>query len=475
MTTVPQRRRPQGAQSAWLREPGEKPPQLKPGWVTAAYFVAGVMAVGAGAYALMTANSTILGGLIVLVPLAFIAAFIAKEIATHDKDPAVAPMVMGAFVVHMIGTVLRYWMAYGLYGGEADSKQYDLGGRAIAKQWRSFSPTFKAGPGRLAGTNFMKVLTGIIYAISPQSRVSGFFVYGFIAFIGFIFYWRAFKVAFPTGEVHKYALMVLLFPSLVFWPSAIGKDAWMALALGVAAYGAARMSAGFTMSGLAIVLLGTGGALLVRPHMAICVFAGLGLMMIIILTQLRKMRRSALPVLAMIVFVAAGNVVVHQTKAYLGTPNLTQEDVQTTLDKTTAHSAEGGSQFHAVKVNNPVKFPLGFATIFYRPFPYEVHNAQQLVAAMEGLLLIILTWKSRKNIAATFSGMRASPYIGYCVAYVIIFVVAFSAFSNFGLLARERTQVTPLYLALLAIPTRAQLKKAKADSAPARPDAAPAA
>src|SRR5262249_44231045 len=159
--------------------------------------------------------------------------------------PTVAPLVMGAFVWHMLCTAARYWMAFSLYGGEADAKQYDLAGPRIGHLWRSFDFTFQSPqPGHLSGTNVMKGFTGMVYSITPMSRLSGFFVYGFIAFIGCIFYWRAFQIAFPSGEVRRYAMLVLLFPSIAFWPSAIGKDGWMALALGVTAYGAARMSAG---------------------------------------------------------------------------------------------------------------------------------------------------------------------------------------------------------------------------------------
>ena len=32
----------------------------------------------------------------------------------------------------------------------------------------------------------------------------------------------------------RYALLVLFLPSLLFWPSSIGKEAWMTLALGLA-------------------------------------------------------------------------------------------------------------------------------------------------------------------------------------------------------------------------------------------------
>ena len=82
------------------------------------------------------------------------------------------------------------------------------------------------------------------------------------------------------------------------------------------------------------MLIGTAGVLMVRPHVAICVFAGLGLMMILILTQLRKHRRPIIPVLALLVFVVAGNVVMSRTSSYLGTPSLTQEDVTNTLNST---------------------------------------------------------------------------------------------------------------------------------------------
>ncbi|MDQ1519420.1 MAG: hypothetical protein QOI55_493, partial [Actinomycetota bacterium] len=49
---------------------------------------------------------------------------------------------------------------------------------------------------------------------------------------------------------------------------------------------------------------------------------------------------------------------------------------------------------------------------------------------------------------------RNYPLISYAVGFIVLFVIAFSAFSNFGILARQRTQVLPLYLVLLALPPR---------------------
>ena len=48
--------------------------------------------------------------------------------------------------------------------------------------------------------------------------------------------------------------------------------------------------------------------------------------------------------------------------------------------------------------------------------------------------------------------MRRQPYVAYCLGITLTFIFAFSAFSNFGILARERCQVLPFFLALLCIP-----------------------
>ena len=58
--------------------------------------------------------------------------------------------------------------------------------------------------------------------------------------------------------------------------------------------------------------------------------------------------------------------------------------------------------------------------------------------------------------------MRRSPYLAFCVSYVLLFVVAFSSFGNFGILTRQRVQVFPFFLVLLAVPLAAKV------SAPAR-------
>jgi hypothetical protein len=64
--------------------------------------------------------------------------------------------------------------------------------------------------------------------------------------------------------------------------------------------------------------------------------------------------------------------------------------------------------------------------------------------------------------------------VAYAVAFTAMFVVAFSSFANFGLLARERVQLFPLYLVLLSVPPRSWRRRSGATQAErARVGAAP--
>jgi hypothetical protein len=47
---------------------------------------------------------------------------------------------------------------------------------------------------------------------------------------------------------------------------------------------------------------------------------------------------------------------------------------------------------------------------------------------------------------------RRLPYVTFVVVYGLLFIVAFSSIGNFGILARERCQLLPFFLVLLAVP-----------------------
>ena len=96
-------------------------------------------------------------------------------------------------------------------------------------------------------------------------------------------------------------------------------------------------------------------------------------------------------------------------------------------------------------------------SVLFRPFPWEAGNAQALVAAAEGgrcSMAIFVVLAAAASCGCPGSSVR-TPYVAFALAYTALFVLAFSSIGNFGLLTRQRTQVLPFVLVLLAVPARA--------------------
>ena len=64
-----------------------------------------------------------------------------------------------------------------------------------------------------------------------------FFAFGLLSFGGLVAYALAYRRSFPGVPYGAYWAWVFLLPSLWFWPSSIGKEAYDALGLGLATLG----------------------------------------------------------------------------------------------------------------------------------------------------------------------------------------------------------------------------------------------
>jgi len=105
-----------------------------------------------------------------------------------------------------------------------------------------------------------------------------------------------------------------------------------------------------------------------------------------------------------------------------------------------------------VPVHSPVQFPLAVVTVLFRPLPFEAHNPQSLLVSIEDVVLLSVLVVGRKRWLRAFRLSRSRPFVLYCVGAISTFVIAYSSFSNFGLIARQRAQITPLLLVLLLFP-----------------------
>jgi len=111
------------------------------------------------------------------------------------------------------------------------------------------------------------------------------------------------------------------------------------------------------------------------------------------------------------------------------------------------NSAAGGS---AIAENQSISSRVLQAPfLLFRPFPWEVHNFQAAVASLEGVLLLILLWSWRADFLAGVRRWRTDAAILFSTVYCILYsVMLSSAFSNIGLIARQRVLMAPFALML---------------------------
>lgn len=399
--------------------------------------------------AVMDADDELLHALTIAPLLLLLTVPIALRIARQEGDPKLASIVMAGVVAKLLMAGVRFYVAYVVYSGSTDAQQYHNVGEFLAPDFRRF--VFTADIGTVVGTGFTKILTGAVYAVFGVGRIGGFLVFAWLGFLGLLLFARAFRIAVPDGDGRRYLLLLLFLPSMLYWPSAIGKEAWMMLALGLCAYGIACVFQRRWNGGVALIP-GLFLVVMIRPHLGLLVFVGV---VFALLVRRAPARSFAVPLARIVGFGALlviGVFLAGQTASFLGQESLTTQSVNVELSDASAQTGEGGSSFTPVRVTTPLHLVPAFVTIFFRPFPHEAGNAQGLLSAAEAMLLLGLCIAARKRLRSIPSMIRTTPYVGFCVGFVLTFVYAFSSFGNFGILARQRVQALPFLLALLVIP-----------------------
>ena len=71
-----------------------------------------------------------------------------------------------------------------------------------------------------------------VYAVFGGQQIVGFLAFAWFGFLGQILFFRSFLTGVEHGNQRRYALLVFFLPSLLYWPSSIGKEAYMMFAIG---------------------------------------------------------------------------------------------------------------------------------------------------------------------------------------------------------------------------------------------------
>ena len=223
-------------------------------------------------------------------------------------------------------------------------RSYSIEGARLAEAYRHWD--FGADIGReFVGTGFMRVATGAVYVLTGPSFYLVWLIFSLLGFWGTYFLYRAFRIAIPDGNARRYALLLLLLPSMLFWPAGLGKEAFIIFGIGLMAYGSALLLSGYRTWAVPL-LLGVVATAVVRPHITAALFTAL-----VLAWFLRKRLRPAneLTPLTYVggaaVILAAGAVVASSAASFLGLDSLTVSGVDSAISDTTELTDEGGSTF----------------------------------------------------------------------------------------------------------------------------------
>src|SRR5688500_16371434 len=229
----------------------------------------------------------------------------------------------------------------------------------------------------------------------------------------------------------------------------------MVLVLRAAALGAARLPVG-RFRGLAWPLLGHWAAAVVHRHMSLIVGAGLVVAAPLALLRggahgHRRQRGRLGGAVLLIALLLAGSTLIGVAENFFHLESLNSQTAQEVIDETTRRSGKRGSTFTGYSPNNPVGFVLSGVTVLFRPFPFEVRNVQALLTSLEGLSLLGLAALSLRRLARLPLELFRRPYVALAVVYTFAFIYAFSSIGNFGILARQRSQLLPVLFVVLCI------------------------
>jgi hypothetical protein len=404
-------------------------------------------------YAMHHTSYDVWGALLAAPILIALSVPLLMRYAKTDSDHRIGSILIAALVFKLAFAIPRYYMVTVIYG-TGDSLRYDHAATELRPYFLKldFSVAHLGEGGTGGGTRFIEIVTGIIYTIFGPSIISGFLVFSWLSFWGLFFFYRAFRVGVPDGDARRYALLLFFLPSMLFWPSSIGKEAWMTFAIGITSYGCALLLA--RRRGASIYLIiGLAATMAVRPHMALLVIAGLGLAYLLrSQSTARAVALGKLRTAFGLGVIGLGTMlVIRRVSAFFGIDDFNLDTAVDTLEYAEGQTAQGGSEF--VGGGPSLRdLPVNIVTVLFRPFAFEVNNLQALIAALEGTLLLILVVLSIPRLRGIPRRLRKQPYITYCVVYAVLFCFMFSAFQNFGILARQRVLVFPLILVLLALP-----------------------
>ena len=395
-----------------------------------------------------------------LVPV-FVLVSLALALRVSKGDPVLRWTLPLGVLLKVLGAAANLYVFSRLYGRTADFVLYYGAGVDLSQQFQATGHMAFYQP--FWSSNLLRNLMGCLFILTGPCMSAAMVLFALLGLWGQYFLYRTFCIAFPSGDRRLFAMLLFLLPSLGFWPAAVGKDALILLFLGISVYGFARIPQSPAVRPLLVCGVGLLGVLMVRPHIAGMVAMAFATSYLLARNPwgLSGILRKFLVVPLLL---AATVYVVDSAKSFVAMEDVSR--ASEVLERVARNSRMGGSAF------TPGSATTGLLTapfLFFRPFPWEANSIQAGLASLEGLLLLFLLWRRRRDFLGALGHFRANPFVLFVLVYTTQFLLVFSvAINNFGLLARQRVMGIPMVAMLMYAGLQRQAR-ARVPSVGARP------
>jgi hypothetical protein len=398
-------------------------------------------------------GSNPIGAVIVAIILYVLGILVIRRVTEAEGgDQWLRKVLTACLILHLVAAPLQIYMVNHLYGGIADFNRYDSQGAVLAGGFRHFD--FSIPPGVVGGivsNGAVSIVAGVVFAIVGTSQASAFLVMSWLAFIGIIFFYRAFLVTFNGKGNRRYGYLVFFLPSLILWTSDVSKEAMMTFCLGVAAYGCAKILAGqATFGSWLLIVAGSAGGCFIRPNEMVLEIGGFTVAMFFrplsSNTKFQAGRRTS----SMVVVGVMIGVIIFVTLHFM--PGLQHGVDLKQINKNNTGTGSGFGSSGVSYSSSPLAYPKDVYTVLLDPLPFNAHGGGQLFDAAQNTIMLIVILKSLRNLRILPRASLARPYLIMCTVYVMAFFYYFAALGNLGLITREATLNLPFLLVLLCIP-----------------------
>ena len=425
------------------RTPASAPPSSEAGGksLLLTIGVLGILgsAIGFGFLGLTGREDTLLG-LFIAPTFGFAAYFAIRRWVSRTQGEWLGALVFAGMGVRLLAAVPR------LMGG-ADAPVYQSTGIRIAESLRSLNFAVETGRS-IPGTGAVRYLTGIISVFTGSNYVTTFIVFVAFALIGQVAFLIGVRSTLTARQFRLLAILSMFSPTLAFWPSSIGKESPVLLGSGLVVLGASRLY-DRSWSGVPYVVFGVFAIGMVRPHVAMMILVSVLVGLFARRAHTRGRLFSHLTVLTVVVI---GSMWAAGASAELfGLESLDGlSDLNAALDFTEDRTSQDNAQFVAARVESFRDYPWAVVTVLFRPFPWEAASPVALLSSIEGVAMFLLLFRASPGLLLNLGGVLQRGQLLLATAYAAIFVFLFSAVGNFGILSRQRAQVVPFILLLIA-------------------------